>query len=76
MYNIHNAARVLGVSVTTIRRWIAPSNIEKTVIETDRKRVYLSYNDILTLADKSKPLKVNITGQENLAQDRAGLYSR
>ena len=75
MYNIHNAARVLGVSVTTIRRWIAPSNIEKTVIETDRKRVYLSYNDIITLADKYKPLKVNITGQENLAQDRAGLYS-
>ena len=75
MYTIQNAARVLGVSEPTVKKWMAESNIEKTVIETDRKRIYITYNDILTLADKYKPLKVNITDQEKFAQERAGLYS-
>jgi predicted site-specific integrase-resolvase len=75
MYNIQNVARLLGVSEPTARRWIAESNIEKTVIETDRKRIYITYNDILALADKYKPLKVNIADQEKFSQERAGLYS-
>ena len=77
MYTMQNAARVLGVSEPTVRRWIAESNIERTVIETDRKRIYVSYNDILALADKYKPLKVNIADQEKqekFAQEKAGLY--
>jgi transposase len=75
MYTLQNAATVLGVSKSTVRKWIAESNIEKTVIETDRKRIYLSYNDILALADKYRPLKVNIDGQEKSYQDTTGMYS-
>ncbi len=75
MYTIKNAAIALGVSESTVRRWIAASNIEKTVIETDKKRIYLTYNEVLALADKHKPLKVNIADQEKFTQERASLYS-
>jgi predicted site-specific integrase-resolvase len=75
MYAIHNAARVLGVSERTVRRWIAEDNIETTVIETDRKRIYLAYTEVLALADKHKPLKVQGPDQEKNYPDLTGLYS-
>ena len=75
MYTLKNAARVLGVSVQTVRSWIVQDRIETTVIETDRKRIYLAYNDVLALADKHRPLRWNGTDQEQSSQELEGLYS-
>jgi excisionase family DNA binding protein len=75
MYTLQNAARVLGVSRQTVRKWIEQDNIETTMLETDRKRIYLAYNDILALADKHRPLKVHGTEQDTSSQDLTGLYS-
>jgi predicted site-specific integrase-resolvase len=75
MYTLHNAARVLGVSESTVRKWIKQDNIEITYIETNRKRLYLSYKDVLALADKHKPLKVNRTELGVSYQETTGLYT-
>lgn len=75
MYTLKNAATVLRVSVKTIRQWIAKDNIETTVIETDRRRRYLSYNDVLALADKHRPQVMNKTDRGKGSQDMTGLYS-
>ncbi len=75
MYTLQNAARALGVTESTVKKWIAQDNIEKTVIENDRKRIYIAYADVLALADKHKTHKVNITEQEKNFQKMTGLYS-
>jgi predicted site-specific integrase-resolvase len=75
MYTLHNAARVLGVSIGTVRRWIADDKMETEIIETDRKRVYLSFDQIVELADKHRPLKMRGPDQEKSAPEQTGLYS-
>ncbi len=75
MYTIQNAARALGVAVPTVRRWMERENIEIKKIETDRKRIYLAYSDVLALADKHKPQMVNVINQEKSSQETTGLYS-
>jgi predicted site-specific integrase-resolvase len=75
MYTLQNAARVLGVSPRTVRRWMAEDNIEITMLETDRKRIYLAYTDVLALANKHRPLKAQGPDQEQSSPDLTGLYS-
>jgi DNA-binding transcriptional MerR regulator len=50
-YPLVGAASLLGVTINTVQNWIKQDNIEKKVISTDRKRVYISHTDILRLAD-------------------------
>jgi predicted site-specific integrase-resolvase len=50
-YSLAGAASLLGVAVNKVQVWIKQQNIEKKVISTDRKRVYISYNDVFQLAD-------------------------
>lgn len=75
MYTLHNAARLLGVSISTLRRWMDEDDMEITRIETDRKRIYLAYDDILALSAKHRPLKVPGIEQGESNQELIGLYS-
>src|SRR5579859_4873555 len=60
LYSIVDTARLLNVSVATVKVWLSQSRVEKKVIITDRKRVYISYRDIVLLAHKhSIPDRVN-----------------
>jgi DNA-binding transcriptional MerR regulator len=75
MYNLHNAARVLGVSRQTVRKWIAEDNIEIKMIATDRNRIYLAYTDIIALANKHRPLRLHGLEENKKFQELEGLYS-
>jgi excisionase family DNA binding protein len=48
-YTMEEIAKFIGVSVDTVRRWLRESTIEKKYIVTGRKRVYISYHDVLRL---------------------------
>src|SRR5216110_2920029 len=50
MYPLQIAASMLGVSTTTVHRWIAQASISTVTIETDRKRRYISQQDLINLA--------------------------
>ncbi len=73
MYTIKNAARFLGVPVPTIRSWTTKYNIYTKTIDTDRKRIYIAYSDVLAFADKHKPQMVNVTDQEKSSQEMLNL---
>ncbi len=53
MYTLQCAASVLGVSLITVRRWIAQAGIKTVIIPTDIARAYITHNDVLTLAHKN-----------------------
>ncbi len=53
MYTLQCAASVLGVSLRTVRRWIEQAGIEKVIIPTDRARMYITHDDVVTLANKN-----------------------
>jgi predicted site-specific integrase-resolvase len=53
MYTLQCAALVLGVSKTTVRRWIDQAGIEKVTIQTDKARMYITHNDVVMLAEKN-----------------------
>jgi predicted site-specific integrase-resolvase len=74
MYTLQCAAWVLGVSRTTIRRWIAQAGIEKVIIQTDRARAYITHDDVVMLSDKNvrklgKLDKMTNRGSHSLEQD-------
>ncbi len=52
LYTIEETALFLGVSASTVRRWLETSNISKKVIRTDRSRVYIQQSDVMLLADQ------------------------
>ena len=54
LYSMIDAASLLGVAVETLKRWIAQDQIEKIRIYADRRRVYLSHDSVLVLADLHK----------------------
>jgi hypothetical protein len=51
MYTLHDTSLILGISLTALRKWILQHNINKKIIGTDRRRVYISHGDVLLLAD-------------------------
>jgi DNA-binding transcriptional MerR regulator len=83
LYSVIGAASALGVSVVAIRQWINQHNIDAKVINTDRKRLYISYKDVLRLADlhgikkiKNVPADINSrTESNNTPDDMHKLYS-
>jgi len=50
LYPIKDVIRVFGVTDSTINKWIRDLGIEKQFIITDRRRAYLSYSHLVTLA--------------------------
>ncbi len=50
-YSFAGAASLLGVSAISIKRWSQQDDIEKKLIKTDVKRVYISHNDMLRIAE-------------------------
>jgi DNA-binding transcriptional regulator YiaG len=52
LYTIDEIALFLNVSKSTMKKWIAQYNVNKTIIVADRKRTYVSYNDIVVIAQK------------------------
>ncbi len=74
MYTLQCAASVLGVSLTTVRNWMAQAGIEAVTIQTDRARMYITHADVVTLADKnfrklSKLDKMTNRGSNSPEQD-------
>lgn len=69
LYSVVETARLLNVSVSTVRAWLLRSSVEKRVISTDRTRVYVAYSDILMLAKEHRVADVRIN------QEVKGLYS-
>ncbi len=65
MYTLQCAASVLGVSLTTIRNWIEQAGIEKVIIPTDRARVYITHDDVVTLANKNFRKLVRLDKMKN-----------
>src|SRR5579859_3844383 len=49
MYSIQKAAAILGRSKSTIKRWMNQFGMRLVTVETDRKRVYISDEDMETL---------------------------
>src|SRR5579859_5993193 len=74
MYTLETAGKKLGVSKRTVRRWIKEDEMDVEIIETDRKRVYLTYNDLVALSNKHRSLKIKLDPHPNYP-DLTGLYS-
>lgn len=51
MYSIHQVAKILGISRNTVKRWLKLYGIELTILETDRKRAYISDDDMEILVN-------------------------
>ncbi len=51
LFSMKDATLLLGVSRRTLRKWIEEENISKTVIDGDRRRIYIHESDVLRLAD-------------------------
>jgi transposase len=51
MYTIQKAAAILGIKERTVKRWMKQCGIEGKLIEADGKRLYITYNDIISLVD-------------------------
>lgn len=70
-YYINDAALFLGVSVKTAKHWIIEDNINRKIINTDRKRAYIARDDIFRLAElhnrniKPDLSPINITTEIN-----------
>ena len=50
LYTVEMAALVLGTTVGAVKKRIKRYNIVKLVFETDRRRVYVTYDDLITLS--------------------------
>jgi predicted site-specific integrase-resolvase len=82
-YSVIGTSSALGVSVATIRKWIKQHDIEAKVIYTDKRRLYISFHDVLRLADlhgikkiKNVPADISSRTEGNNAQvDMHKLYS-
>jgi hypothetical protein len=42
----------MNISQNTLINWIKADSVQKTIITSDRVRAYISYEDIVLLADK------------------------
>jgi predicted transcriptional regulator len=83
-YSLANAASFLGVSESSVNKWIKKHNIEKKIIITDKKRLYISRANLLMLADlygrkaaKRVPADITIKREDGDFQEEAEkrLYS-
>lgn len=72
---LESAAHTLGVSVQTIKKWIRQDNIQKTVLDNDKRRVYITHNDVIALAHKHRPLTIKKLDQQKSTHQLTGLYS-
>ncbi len=70
LYTMEEIAKFIGVALVTVKRWLKESDIEKKFIVTDRRRVYVSYRDMLGLAiqhrNKTKKEDSMIGGREDV----------
>ena len=78
MYTLDNAAEALGIKKWTVRRQMAQCGIVGNIIITDRRRLYLSESDMITLAgqfdqktgkNKSKKANQQTDSSEEIASD-------
>jgi predicted site-specific integrase-resolvase len=51
MYPLQKAAAIFGISVHTLRRLLKRYNIKVRIIETDRKRSYITHEDMIILTE-------------------------
>ena len=52
LYSMQDVARILGVKTTTVKHWLKNKKVEKTLVTTDRKRVYVGYSGLVTMANQ------------------------
>jgi DNA-binding transcriptional MerR regulator len=69
MYSIPKAAAMLGISQRTVIRWLEQCGIERKIIQTDRKRTYITHNDMDMLIDH---LDQKVTKSINRKKQREG----
>jgi DNA-binding transcriptional MerR regulator len=76
LYSVSGVASALGVSLITIRTWIKQNDVDAKIINTDRRRLYISHNDILRLAElhgikkiKNVPADTDLRTEGNNVQD-------
>lgn len=50
-YSLASVASLLGVSVVSIKKWSKQHHIQKKLIMSDKKRTYLSRDDVLRIAE-------------------------
>jgi transposase len=84
MYSLQKAAALLGRSEHTIKRWMNRYDIKRVLVETDRRRVYISDNDMKTLTDhiyqkvtkdEEKTEIYNKTNREVITNEEGKYYS-
>ena len=51
MYSVQKAAAILGIAENTTRAWMKRAGVKGKIVATDRRRRYLSYNDVLALVE-------------------------
>jgi predicted site-specific integrase-resolvase len=49
MYTVERATLILGVSDTTVRRWMKKCGIQGKVMLTGKRKIYLSFSEMVTL---------------------------
>ncbi len=72
LYTMEEVAKFVGVSQTTVKRWLKESGIEKKFIVSDRMRVYISYRDMLKLAIQHR---INFTRKYGKIGEREDITS-
>jgi len=68
LYSLPDAALFLNVAVGTLKNWIRKHHIEKIKLTTNRSRVYISQQDVFTLAQQH-PRKKSATNVLDIPQE-------
>jgi uncharacterized protein YjcR len=75
-YSLVEVALYLNISDSRVKHWIRMHNIEKKVVTTDRKRVYISYKDVLMLAELHQRKVTPNISPLNVAEELKELRSK
>src|SRR5437667_766821 len=78
LYTLSEVAKFLDVTINTVRKWLLEADIEKKYIVTDKRRVYVSFYDVLVLVNMHRRVEKQyscLTKCFDEKQRENGLYS-
>jgi hypothetical protein len=76
LFTVRDTASILDISPKTIKSWILKHNINKVKINTDKLRVYISYDDVLLLADLHRRKIAHNAYPLNIAEELKEIRSK
>ncbi len=76
LYSLEEVAACLNASQGSVKRWIRQHNIEREMRTTDRRRLYIAYNDVLLLADLHKRKVGSNLSPVNIVEDLKEMRSK